>query len=207
MKVLSSFIGMLHLNFPSAYIAFVTNFAWSFGLFGESEAIQSAIEGMRRGTGSSLSEESQAPAAYADRNLSPYNLAVRAVSSGSQNRSIDIGSFVGGTASQPPNSTHGFLTPVTITGSSQTLEPGIPVYVNYVNVATGNAFMTLFFTLLFLFLTFGALHLAILGCLRWAAKYRKRGAEAKLAEFRTIFASNAIRLVIVTSLVPLIHAY
>lgn len=207
MKPLNGSIGMLHLNFPSAYIAFVTNFAWSFGLFGESDAIQSAIERMRRGTGSSLSEGSQAPAAYADRTLSPYNLAVRAVSSGSQNRSIDIGSFVGGTASQPPNATHGFLTPVTITGSGQTLEPGIPVYVNYVNVATGNAFMTFFFTLLFLVLTFGALHLVILGCLRWAARYGRRGAEAKLAEFRTIFTSNAIRLVIVASLVPLVHTY
>jgi hypothetical protein len=183
---------MLHLNFPSVYVAFVTNFAWSFGLFSDSKAIQSAIERMRKGTGSSLSEESQAPIAYTDRSLSPYNLAARAVS---PDQSFDIGSFIGGTASQPPKPSYSFLTPVTITGNGQTLEPGIPVYVNYVNVATGNAFMTLFFTLLFLFLTFAALHFAILGILKYAAKHRRPSAEEKLVEFRPIFASNAFRLV------------
>ena len=186
---------MLRLNFPSVYLAFVTNFAWSFGLFGTSDAIQSAIEKMRENTGSNLSEWSQSPVAYANRAFSPYNLA--AVGAMTENGSIDIGSFIGGTLTQPPGPTHNFLTPTVIT-DGQTLEPGIPVYVNYVNVATGNAFLTLFFTLVFMFLAFGALHLAILGAVRWASKYSKGGAEEKLMQFRTISASNAIRLVTIS---------
>lgn len=182
--------GMLHLNFPSAYTAFVTNFAWSFGLFSRSDIIQSAIERMRAGTGSNLSEEPQAPTAYSDRTLSPYNLAA-----GSHDKSFDIGTFIGGTDTQPYTPDHSFITPAVITTSSQTLDPGIPVYINYVNVATGNAFMSMFFTLLFLFIAFGFLHLAVFGGLKWASNHKKGGADKKLEKFRSVLASNSIRLV------------
>lgn len=182
---------MLHLNFPLTYIAFVTNFAWSFGLFSHSDTIQSAIERMRAGTGSSLSEEAQAPNAYADRTLSPYNL----VSKVSHDKSFDIGTFIGGTEAQPPALSHSFITPAVVTSNGETLNPGIPVYVNYVNIATGNAFMSMFFTLLFLFIAFGLLHLVIFGCLKMAIKHNRRNADVKLAEFRSVFTSNAIRLV------------
>ena len=38
---------MLHLNYPSVYTTFSTNFAWSFGLFTASSVLQPAIERMR----------------------------------------------------------------------------------------------------------------------------------------------------------------
>lgn len=138
--------GMLHLNYPSVYVAFTTNFAWSMGQFSSSR-LQSAIERMRAATGSRLSESSQAPAAYTDRTLSPYNLLAK---------EIDIGSFVGGTNSTTPPVVpgHSFVNPATITSSSQTLEPGISTAVNYIGIATGSAFMTVFFALLFVLLVY-----------------------------------------------------
>jgi hypothetical protein len=59
--------GMLHLNYPSVYTAFSTNFAWSFGLFTDSSVLQRAIERMRYMTGSRLPTEVQEPDEYTDR--------------------------------------------------------------------------------------------------------------------------------------------
>ena len=112
-----------------------------------SPRLQSAIDRMRAATGSRLSESSQAPAIYTDRTLSPYNLLAK---------DIDIGSFVGGTGSTTPPAapSHSYVNPATITSNSQTLEPGISTFVNYIGIATGSAFMTVFFALLFVLLVY-----------------------------------------------------
>jgi hypothetical protein len=185
---------MLHLNYPSTYIAFSTNFAWSFGLFSKSTFIQNAIESMRAKTGSDLSGDSQAPISYSDRTLSPYNLY--AAQNDENTTTINIGSFVGGTTAQsaPPAQTS--VTPATVTSTSETLSPGIPVYVNQMDVATGNAFMTLFITMLFFLAAFVLLVGATILALRAFKKYRESAwANKYLREIRPILLSNGLRLV------------
>jgi hypothetical protein len=184
---------MLHLNYPSTYIAFSTNFAWSFGLFSKSTFIQDAIESMRAKTGSNLSSDSQAPSSYADRTLSPYNLyAIE----GENPQTIDLGSFVGGTTAQAASPAQSTVAPATITSTSETLDPGIPVYVNQMGVATGNAFMSLFITMLFFLAAFVLLVVAVILALRAFKKYRESAwADKYLREIRPILLSNGLRLV------------
>lgn len=153
---------------------------------------------MRAKTGTKLSGDAQSPDSYTDRTLSPYNLF--AINEDDNPKTIDIGSFVGGSTSQTASSTQSVVDPATVTSISETLEPGIPVYVNQMDVATGNAFMTIFITLL-LFLVFFALLVCIVVAILYAfKKYREaEWAKRSLADIRPVLLSNGLRLVLFIS--------
>lgn len=184
---------MLHLNYPSTYIAFATNFAWSFGFFSGSAFIQKAIERMRTKTGSNLASTSQSPTSYSDRTLSPYNFLAKDID---DPKTIDIGSFVGGTTTQTVSPGRSSIEPATITSSSETLEPGLVVYVNQMNVATGNAFMTTFFTMLFFLIAFALFVCLVVLTLRSFKKHMQSiWATDALGELRPVLLSSGLRLV------------
>lgn len=149
---------------------------------------------MRAKTGSNLSGDSQAPSSYADRTLSPYNLY--AIEDDENPQTIDLGSFVGGTTAQAASPAQSTVAPATITSTSETLSPGIPVYVNQTGVATGNAFMSLFITMLFFLAAFVLLVGAVILALCAFKKYRQSAwANKYLREIRPILLSNGLRLV------------
>lgn len=205
---------MLHLNYPLVYIAFSTNFAWSFGIFNP-PTIQHAIERMRSLTGSRLAQTPQRPSSYLDRGLSPYNLSKNKTSNSlvqlakdqtygrinlglttAKVPGVDISGIVGGDPTQPAAPEHSYVSPATIVSKQDTLAPGVPVYVNYKNVATGNAFMTTFFTLLFLLLgVIVASGLLFLVCKVLVKKRQSKSAENVLEKFRPALISNGLRIV------------
>ena len=181
--------GMLHLNYPSVYTAFSTNFAWSLGLFTASSVLQPAIERMRYMTGSTLPTDVQEPDEYTDRKLSPYNIFA------SQSHPI---------YKTAPRQRYDdlaferrlFVEPATIINNMDTISPGIPTYVNSSGVPTGNAFMSVFFTVLFLGLS--ALACAVAGhfVVRILAGRRKGIWYEKLPDvYRRLVLAFGIRLV------------
>lgn len=165
---------LLSLNYPSVYRAFALNFSWALGLFPASEtsAIQNSINSFRHRTGGRLADASQGAAVqFVDRKLSPYNnVAVVEAASAARgalsalvsrdeiaNISSSLGSGFPGKSFLARQTIQGEVQTVT-TNSSNVLAGGLPIYVNSVNVATSNAFMTVFLTALMLF----AIGLAVL---------------------------------------------
>ncbi|KAG8850231.1 hypothetical protein FRC20_002094, partial [Serendipita sp. 405] len=219
--------GTLHLNYPLAYTAFATNFAWSLGLFSNAPALQSAITRMRALTGSSISSDTvEQPGAYTDRSLSPYNLkkhysnplTSRQESSllslvprnADGPKSIDLGSIVGGTGNitRPAEPEHNYVSPALITSTSQTLAPGIPTFVNYVGISTGSAWMSTFFGILFLWLGYGGMvaitWLIALILIRF--ERTKNFGEKMKKELPRVAAEGAIRLLQISFLPVLVFA-
>ena len=181
--------GMLHLNYPSVYTAFSTNFAWSFGLFPGSTVLQRAIERMRYMTGSRLPTEVQEPDSYTDRRLSPYNILTSqshpVSKEASHKRFGDL-----------PFERRLFVEPATIINNKDTISPGIPTYVNSLGVPTGNAFMSVFFTVFFLILS--ALACAVAGhfIVRFLSGRRKGVWFERLPDvYRRLVLAFGIRLV------------
>ena len=181
--------GMLHLNYPSVYTAFSTNFAWSLGLFTASSALQPAIERMRYRTGSTLPTEVQEPNEYTDRKLSPYNILAsqsHPVYKKAPRKIIDDVAF----------ERRLFVEPATILNNKDTISPGIPTYVNSLGVPTGNAFMSVFFAVLFLVLS--ALACAVAGrfIVRFLSGRRKGIWYERLPDtYRRLVLAFGIRLV------------
>lgn len=190
--------GFLHLNFPLVYRAFVTNFAWSLGLFPDSQPIQAAINRLRHLTGSKLGDGVQNPIAFVNRALSPYNEILTAVTT-SLTQNFGDDNLLFGRDSSTQSST-GQGTPPTVTLSDgDVLSAGIPVYVNALNIGTANAYMSVFFTVLIgavvgagilgiTYLTLAFIATRMKGN-RWA------WADVLHAEFRWFAASNGIRYV------------
>ena len=145
---------MLHLNYPTVYTAFSTNFSWSVGLFPGSSVLQSAIERMRYKTGSTLPTDVQQPDQYTNRRLSPYNIL--ALQSHPVFKEAPHRGFT-----DLPFKRRQFVEPATIINNKDTLSPGIPTYVNWLSIPTGNAFMSVFFAAFFLSLS--ALACAVVG--------------------------------------------
>lgn len=157
---------LLDLNYSSVYIAFATNFAWALGLLSASanSPIQLAINNMRHLTGGTMADASGGSAvAYVNRKLSPYNAAAAMFVSGtSQLLEINQELVLIGSNSTLAN----YASPATeqldsagtvqlvTSSSSNVLQAGIPIYVNYVGIATANAFMTMFLMALMVFAIF-----------------------------------------------------
>jgi hypothetical protein len=165
--------GLLALNLPSVYRAFTLNFAWAMGLF-KSTGIQKSIDAMRSHTGAQVYSSSGSAVALTDRQFSPYNvgaiastvgtaagslleslhtfLAVPSVSSGISlpaTQQAVTGQNLGGIYSS------GEVQTVTPT-SPNVLQAGVPIYVNFLGIATANTFMTAFiFALIFLAIALG----------------------------------------------------
>ncbi|KAG6868917.1 hypothetical protein C0993_007691 [Termitomyces sp. T159_Od127] len=146
---------LLSLNYPSAYRAFTLNFAWAIGLFSTSptSTFQPSIDRMRYLTGGNLANATSASAVgLVNRKLSPYNLidSTVPVSAPLKRRTADFlapwpNSMSSGFAirSAQASATQGTVQTVT-QSSSNILQAGIPIYVNTLHIATGNAFITVF---------------------------------------------------------------
>jgi len=149
---------LLNLNYPSVYRAYALNFAWAMG-FLPSTPIQDSINHMRHLTGGTLADSSTGSAvSLVNRELSPYNAAansiVRAAKALAKPMLFSFGPDQG--------------TVQTVTaGSSNVLQAGVPIYVNTLHIATANAFMTVFLTVLMLsaiaITTLGLIYAALLG--------------------------------------------
>ncbi|KAI6127346.1 hypothetical protein F5141DRAFT_1087305 [Pisolithus sp. B1] len=151
---------LLDLNYSSVYIAFATNFAWALGLLSASanSPIQLAINNMRHLTGGTMADASGGSAvAFVDRKLSPYNAAAAMFFSGTSqllniNQEIvlmgsnsTLANYASSASIQDVKQLDSAGTVQLVTSSSSNvLQAGIPIYVNYVGIATANAFMTIF---------------------------------------------------------------
>lgn len=137
--------GLLHLNYPLVYSQFTENFSWALGLF-HSSAVQSTINKMRAKTGGSLDGESYNSVQYIDRKLSPYNegfINLNAVTE-------STATFKAFLAESVPNQSTGLVSRASIAStvdqnSTTSLDTGIPVYTNSLEIAEANALSTAFF--------------------------------------------------------------
>ncbi|KAI0062928.1 TRP-domain-containing protein [Artomyces pyxidatus] len=167
--------GFLDLNYPVVYRAFTINFSWAMGLFSQSptSSMQRSITNMRHLTGGNLADSAAGGSiALVNRKLSPYNTPVGG------GKAFAVPSTLLAAAQALPkanlavlgrrdlvaagNISHfAVLSDVqTVTqASSNVLEAGVPIYVNFIGIATANAFMTAFFSALIL----AAITVAILG--------------------------------------------
>lgn len=149
---------LLDLNYSSVYIAFATNFSWALGLFPASATspIQLSINNMRHLTGGNMADATSGSAvALVNRKLSPYNAVVTSMASyETTNLATETLTAMGNLTTPgfaPPAffstmqelDDAGTVQVVTAT-SSNVLQAGVPIYVEYVGIATANAFMTIF---------------------------------------------------------------
>ncbi|KZT28934.1 TRP-domain-containing protein [Neolentinus lepideus HHB14362 ss-1] len=156
----------LDVNYSSLYRAFTLNFSWAMGLFpmSSTSSIQNSIDNMRHKTGGHLADASGGSAvSLVNRRLSPYNQAFvipqQLIDKASALPSMD---FVKGLSlpSLAGNSSTSALAARDVatvtTTSDNVLQAGIPIYVNSIGIATGNAFMTIFFVVLIMIAVAGA---------------------------------------------------
>lgn len=154
---------LLALNYSSVYRAYASNFSWALGLFSQSSSssIQNSINNMRRLTGGDVGQSDPGSGAISlvNRKLSPYNNGGWVIPQSLLSRfqalpQVDLSSFLAGNVTAPPT-THaqvlvgGNVETVT-QGSSNTLQAGIPIFVNFLGISTANAFMSIFFVALML---------------------------------------------------------
>ncbi|KIK81163.1 hypothetical protein PAXRUDRAFT_156757 [Paxillus rubicundulus Ve08.2h10] len=157
---------LLNLNYSSVYVAFATNFSWAMGLLTASSIspIQLSINNMRHLTGGNMADATSSSAVgLVNRKLSPYNAAAASfvdagyqrISFAKENRAflpnllsanVDSSAFSGSVEELSAASTVQLVTAT----SSNVLEAGVPIYVNYVGISTANAFMTIFLVALML---------------------------------------------------------
>ena len=161
----AAWTALLDLNYPSVYRAFATNFAWTMGLFSASadSPIQQSINNMRHLTGGTMADASGGSAvALVNRKLSPYNAFAAFFVQGVTQLSASKRSVLFAAS----NASTSYTSPATLgikqldsagavqlvtSSSSNVLQAGIPIYVNYTGIATANAFMTIFLVALMLF--------------------------------------------------------
>jgi len=150
----------LNLNYPSVYRAFALNFAWAMGLFASS-SMQQSIDNARHLTGGNMADASGGSAiAFVNRKFSPYNVPVASpptllakdLKKLFQHFSAVLpDSVTADYPSSPPGDivdlAGGDVATVT-QASTNILQAGVPIYVNSLGIATANAFMTVFFSVL-----------------------------------------------------------
>ncbi|KAH7888768.1 hypothetical protein F5I97DRAFT_1803107 [Phlebopus sp. FC_14] len=187
---------LLNLNYSSVYIAFATNFAWAMGLFpaSASSPIQLSINNMRHLTGGNMADATGGSAvALVNRKLSPYNAAVSAsfvdagqISGVGKETLVTLPNFTASVGNLKELSTAGTVQLVN-SSSSNVLQAGVPIYVNYVGIATANAFMTVFLVALMML----AILLAILaiGYTIVVLASRGRSKDSRLPKWRYQYAS------------------
>ena len=149
---------LLDLNYPVVYREFAANFSWSLGLFSSSSGspIQTAIDSMRNKTGGDVSTITGDGVDLVNRKLSPYSVAL-VTSGGNPETLAAVKSLQQKIAAHNVNSTIANAArsilkrenTVTISDDN-VLNAGIPVFLGELGISTGNGFMTVFFTLLFL---------------------------------------------------------
>lgn len=142
---------LLDLNYPSVYRAFATNFSWAVGLFPASanSPLQRSIDNMRHLTGGTMADASSDSAvAFVDRKLSPYNAIVRFISAGFHFSQRGQENLMSSPTSGVQQLNSAGTVQLVTSSSSNVLEAGIPIYVNFIGIATANAFMTVFLVVL-----------------------------------------------------------
>lgn len=154
--------GLLDLNYPLVYRSFTLNFAWALGLFSASanSRIQNSIDNMRHKTGGRMPDANGGSAVdLVNRRLSPYNIVlatkvsaadfdlVNPYDPSSQYTSL---SFLSKAESHDADPAVHTVTQ----NSANVLDAGIPLYVNSIGIATANAFMSAFITMLILLAIF-----------------------------------------------------
>ncbi|TFK54409.1 TRP-domain-containing protein [Heliocybe sulcata] len=190
----------LDINYSSLYRAFTLNFSWAMGLFPMSatSSIQNSINDMRHRTGGHLLDASDGGAvSLVNRRLSPYNqdfvLPESLIAKANALPSMD---FMQGlrSPSLPVNGSASVLAArdvATVTSSSDNvLQAGIPIYVNSIGIATGNAFMTIFFVVLIMIVV-AAAALAIGYALAVFLSRSRWGQRASVVEFKDRYPSFA----------------
>nr|GAT57611.1 predicted protein [Mycena chlorophos] len=132
--------GLLGLNYSLLYRAFTLNFAFALGLV-SSTTLQTAINNMRAHTGGTLANSTSTDAVgFVDRKLSPFSTVVlQGLMRSSLNNPTENSLFDGTTLLDSTG-----LVPVVTNTSSDVLQAGIPIYTNYISIATANAFATVF---------------------------------------------------------------
>jgi Transient receptor potential (TRP) ion channel/ML-like domain len=140
---------LLNLNYPSVYRSFALNFAWSMGLLftsSQPSSVQAAINHMRHLTGGDMPDADGSAVGLVNRKLSPYNDAYVVP------KSLLAAPSLGMTLASGNGTNLGDVMTrevVTVTSSSaNVLQAGIPIYVNSLNIAAANAFMTVFISAL-----------------------------------------------------------
>ncbi|KAJ9114566.1 hypothetical protein QFC20_001440 [Naganishia adeliensis] len=161
-------VGLLNLNYPSVYNNFALNFPWAMGLFHNSN-IEQAINNMRGSTGAELTDEAYGSTVYVNRKLSPYN-AFRSLNLNRYFRSdstvndfttfmVDVGRTGSNTSLASDFMKRATIPTVDTNNASAQIEPGIPVYVNSLNIPTANAFDTIFIIYLIAILVVLGIHM------------------------------------------------
>src|ERR1700722_1111186 len=155
----------LNINYPSVYLSFALNFAWSMGLVFASvpSPVQNAINHIRHLTGGDMADATGVTAVgLVNRKLSPYNVVPSLAfhnspqSLLSKAKSAFLPDFPVLASTPSPNVLSGMMQltdggVVTVTpASSNILQAGVPIYVNFISIAAANAFMTVFFCALIL---------------------------------------------------------
>ncbi|KAI0029652.1 hypothetical protein K488DRAFT_55893 [Vararia minispora EC-137] len=166
---------LLNLNYPVIYRSFALNFSWALGLFDQSltSSIQTSIDHMRNITGGHVSSPTTGGAtALVNRKTSPYNLfstsrgAVNALAPQFLSRNSTIQHLAARDVK--------VVTPT----SNNILGEGLPVYAETMNIATGNAFMTAFFSALILLAIAVAVLAIVYGAIwlgsRWPSRHQAR---------------------------------
>lgn len=129
--------GLMHLNYPLVYTAFVRNFAWSFGLF-PNDTVQNTINTLRHRTGGKMPFSAFQLVQYINTKFSPYN--------------------------ELPAHKRALLPALLNSEDKDMLSIGIPVIVNSIGIPLANALSTVFFWFLACFAILTAFH-ALLGLL------------------------------------------
>ena len=194
--------GLLHLNYPLAFSAFVQNFAWSFGLF-NSDTMQNTINTMRSKTGGTIDPDALA-VQYVNRRYSPYNT----VNGADISSYLSFDKFPNLLASLPKSNTgsSSLVSRATVPGTviidneSTALVSGLPKFVNDLGFRRPNAYTTIFFFFLAFIAIAIAFHILLFivvfvvdkaagrnGRLGWATRLRRMWWE--------FCAGNALRVV------------
>ncbi|KAF9528560.1 hypothetical protein CPB83DRAFT_854369 [Crepidotus variabilis] len=186
---------LLNLNYPSVYRSFALNFAWALGLFPASpdSRFQQSINHMRHLTGGNLPDAGGSAVGLVNRKYSPFNSFVALQASTAQL----LERVAKPVFRRAAETIRGEVQTVTAQ-SSNVLPAGIPVYVNFINVGTGNAFMTVFLVVLILLaITLGVLSL---GFVIARAIRRRKGRTGLLSvdDYRSFAFSWFLRVAMVS---------
>ena len=155
----------LNINYPSIYRAFALNFSWAVGLIqSRASSLQHSVDIMRAHTGGGMPNSTDNSAVgFVNRRLSPFNYNDNIATSGlslARRDSVAVYELLGTALSSNfrmnavanPNSPlrtnlvpqPATVGPVPLVNASNSLDAGIPIYVNSVHIGTANAFMTTF---------------------------------------------------------------
>jgi hypothetical protein len=137
---------LLDLNYSVTYRSFALNFAWALSLFSSGvDSMQDSINTMRALTGGGLANSSSSSAVgFVNRKLSPFNTIV---TSGGISA---LSNLAKRNADSLLHNIHQRDVAVVTAESDNVLQAGIPIYVSTINIASANAFMTVFLCTLIL---------------------------------------------------------